>query len=79
MGIGDLENVEVDEQVVLSKYEGDSTEPEAEFERVVVVNGDVVEHVLVENGEVVGPVPEEQNLTGTNIGRLMSPEEKEER
>lgn len=65
--------VEVDEQVVLSKFESpdgsDSTAPEHEFERLTVSNGLVVSHDRIENGEVAGPV-EDGNLTGVNVGTL---------
>lgn len=60
--------VEADELVVLSKFEGDP-EPENEFERLTVHNGDVVAHDLIEGGEVVGPVPD-SDLLGKNIGYL---------
>jgi hypothetical protein len=72
---GDNQNVEVDEHVVLKKFEGDEA-PENEFERVVISNGEVVEHLKVEGGEPVGPVEEERSLVGKDIGRLF-PIEKE--
>lgn len=61
--------VAVEEQVVLHKFEGDPI-PENEFERLVVVNGEAIEHNRIENGEVVGPV-EEGNLVGTFLGHLL--------
>lgn len=72
---GEDQNVEVDEHVVLKKFEGDEA-PENEFERVVISNGEVVEHLKVEDGNVVGPVEEERSLVGKDIGRLL-PTEKE--
>lgn len=67
--------VDADEHVVLSKFEHpdgeDTTDPQFEFERLTVHNGLVVEHVEISNGEVVGPVGE-GNLTGTDIGRLIT-------
>jgi hypothetical protein len=66
----ELNEVVVDEQVVLKKFEGDE-KPENEFERVVIQNGIVVEHSNVENGEVTGPV-ENSELVGKDIGRLTS-------
>lgn len=68
MSNNELENVEVDEKVVLSKFEGEPL-PENEFERVTIHNGEVIAHDKIENGEVSGPV-EENNLTGSNIGNL---------
>lgn len=63
----------VDERVSLSKYNGEPL-PENEFERIVVHNGLVIEHSIIENGEVAGPVAE-SNLLGKEIGRLISKEE----
>lgn len=68
----DTTNTQVDEQVVLSKFEGEPI-PENEFERLTIVNGDVVAHEQIENGEVVGDV-EDSPLLGKNIGRLASDE-----
>lgn len=62
-------SIGVDEQVVLSKFEGDPL-PENEFERLVIQNGTVIEHSVVENGEVAGPV-ENSELLGADIGRLI--------
>lgn len=76
--IGDAEKVEVDELVVLQKFDGDGTDPEKEIERLTIHNGNVVSHDRVESGVVVGPVPEEENLTGKSVGRLMTPEEAKE-
>lgn len=67
--------VVADEHVVLSKFEHpdgeDTTDPQYEFERLVVHNGVVLEHSQVENGEVVGPVPGSE-LVGKDIGNLFS-------
>lgn len=63
------EEVKVDEVVVLSKFEGDSTDPQDEVERLTIDNGLVVSHDKIESGEVAGPV-EEGNLTGVEVGRL---------
>ncbi len=62
--------VKVDEQVVLSKFEGEPS-PENEFERLSIHNGIVVSHDLIENGKVIGPV-EDSDILGSNIGRLVS-------
>lgn len=74
---GEAQNVDVDEQVVLRKFEGDEA-PENEFERVVISNGEVVEHLKVENGEPVGPVEESKSLVGKNVGRLIPTENEKE-
>lgn len=60
---------QVDEHVVLSKFEGDGTQPETEFERLTISNGTVISHDVIENGEVAGPV-EEDNLTGIFVGKM---------
>lgn len=65
--------VEVKEEVVLSKFDGDGTDPSTEVERITVLNGTVVSHDVIENQEVVGPV-EEDNLTGQDFGRLFPTE-----
>jgi hypothetical protein len=67
---GESQNVDVYEHVVLKKFEGDEA-PENEFERVVISNGEVVEHLKVEGGEVVGPVDESVSLVGKDVGRLI--------
>lgn len=64
------QEVTVDEQVVLSKFEGEAS-PENEIERLTISNGTVVSHDKIENGEPAGPV-EEDNLSGKDIGRLVS-------
>lgn len=73
--MSDMPQVDVDEKVVLSKFEhpdgDDTTDPEFEVERLTVFNGEVVAHEIIENGEPVGPV-EENNLTGQDLGRLLS-------
>jgi len=50
--VDDSERVVIEEVVVLSKFEGDPL-PENEFERVHVVNGEIVKVEKIENGEVV--------------------------
>lgn len=74
-GPGEAEQVEVDELVVLKKFEGDP-EPENEFERLTIHNGEVISHEHVENGQPVGPV-EDSELLGKNIGPLMQEQAKE--
>lgn len=44
--------VVIEEVVVLAKFEGDPL-PENEFERVHIVNGEIVKVEKIENGEVV--------------------------
>lgn len=68
--MNEAQEVEVDESVVLSKFDGDAA-PENEVERLTVNNGLVVEHVVIKDGEVVGPVGE-GNLAGKDIGRLVT-------
>lgn len=68
-------NVQVDEVVVLSKFEGEPV-PENEFERVAIQNGVVIAHDVVENGEVVGQV-EHSDILGTTVGRLTNDPTKE--
>ena len=64
----DTSQVVTEEHVVLSKFEGEPL-PENEFERVVIHEGVVVSHDVVENGEVTGPV-EDSEILGQEIGRL---------
>lgn len=66
--MNEQQQVDVDEHVVLSKFEGDPV-PENEFERVTIHNGEVVSHDVVEQGEVTGPV-EDSDLLGQDIGYL---------
>jgi hypothetical protein len=61
----------VNEEVVLSKFDGDEQVPEAEVERISIINGVVVSHDVINNGEVVGPV-EDSDILGKDIGRLVS-------
>lgn len=68
--------ISVNEHVVLSKFEGEAL-PENEFERLTVDNGLVISHDVIENGEVVGPVPNSEIL-GVNIGTLMAEQPAEE-
>lgn len=62
-------NVNVDEEVVLSKFEGDAL-PENEVERLTIKNGLVLSHDQIRHGKPAGPV-EEGSLVGTDIGRLI--------
>lgn len=65
--IPDEQQVIAEEHVVLSKFEGDSTEPEAEVERVTILNGEVVSHDVIEDGEVVGPVENSELIGKTGL------------
>jgi hypothetical protein len=71
--MNEKEELKVNEEVVLSKYEGEPL-PENEFERISIVNGVVKSHDSIEKGETVGPVGSDRNLTGKNVGKLMSKE-----
>lgn len=73
MGFNDEAKVQVDEQVFLSKFDGEAL-PENEVERLTILNGEVIEHSVISNGEVVGPVSDKENLTGKNIGRIFPTE-----
>ncbi len=64
--------VDVNEQVVLQKFEGEPV-PENEYERLVVENGLVTQHYKIENGNVAGPV--EDSLVGVEICRLVNMKE----
>ena len=66
----DAQEVVVGEAVVLSKFEGDPA-PENEFERIEIVDGVIVQHNNVENGQVTTPV-EGSTIVGTDIGTLMA-------
>ena len=48
----ETQEVLVEERIVLSKFEGEPL-PENEFERVHIVNGEVVAIEKIEDGEVV--------------------------
>ena len=48
----ELQNVEVEEVAVLRKFDGEPL-PENEFERIHIVNGEIVKKETIENGEVV--------------------------
>jgi hypothetical protein len=48
----DTQEVLIEERIMLSKFEGDPL-PENEFERIHIVNGEVVAIEKIENGEVV--------------------------
>ena len=51
--IGELNDVIVDEKITLQKFNGDSTDPKDEVERIHIHNG-VITHVEeIENGVVV--------------------------
>ena len=52
----DKESVVIEEVVVLSKFEGDPL-PENEFERIHIVDGEIVRVEKIENGEVVSTEP----------------------
>lgn len=69
----EVQSFEVNEVTVLSKFDGDSTDPKDEVERVTVDNGLVVSHDIIVNGEVVGPV-EGSPILGEDIGRFISDE-----
>jgi hypothetical protein len=75
MSIREENPVQAEEHVVLSKFEHpdgeETTDPQFEYERLVVHNGIVLEHSKIENGEVVGPV-EGSELVGKDIGKLLS-------
>lgn len=58
-----------EERVVLQKFDGEAL-PENEVERVTIVNGTVIEHQVIEDGEPVGPV-EEDNLEGKYVGTML--------
>jgi hypothetical protein len=66
--------VKTREEVVLSKYHGEGTSPEQEFERITVLNGYVTGHDVVLNGEVISPVEPKDNLVGRHIGELIPKE-----
>ena len=51
--IGEETPVVVDEKVVIQKFNGDSTDPEDEFERVHLHNGKITHIETIEHGEVV--------------------------
>jgi hypothetical protein len=73
MGNEETQGVNVNEVVVLSKFDGDGTDPSTEVERITVDDGLVVSHDIIENGEVVGPV-EDSEILGKDFGRLISDE-----
>lgn len=50
--ISESQGVMVEERITLSKFEGEPL-PENEFERVHIVNGEIVSVEKIENGEVV--------------------------
>jgi hypothetical protein len=67
----DKTRLAVKEEIVLSKYEGDGTDPATEFERITIVNGHVTNHDKIKNQKIIGPVGPEENLTGKSIGTLL--------
>lgn len=67
----ELPEVQVDEIAILSKFDGDSTDPADEVERITIQNGTVVSHDVIADGEIVGPV-EDDNKVGADVGRLLS-------
>jgi hypothetical protein len=62
--------VKIEEEVVLSKYEGDGTDPDTEFERLTIRNGIVVGHDRIEKQKVLGPVGKD-NLEGKYVGTML--------
>jgi hypothetical protein len=74
VGNEETQSVKIDEIVVLSKFDGNSTDPQDEFERVTINNGTIVSHDRIENGEVVGAV-ENSEIIGQDIGRLIPSKE----
>lgn len=53
MSIGDEQNYSIkEEKVVLEKFEGEAA-PENLIERVHILNGEIVQHDFIEDGEVV--------------------------
>lgn len=72
----DEQEFNVDEQVVLQKFDGEPL-PENEVERITILNGEIVAHERVENGETVGPV-EDSEIVGADVGRLFSIDSAEE-
>lgn len=50
--IEDGQQLEVEERIVLSKFDGEPL-PENEFERIHILNGQIVAIQGIENGEVV--------------------------
>jgi len=50
--MNDNNGVQVDEKIVLSKFEGEPL-PENEFERIHIHNGEIVAIQQIENGKVV--------------------------
>lgn len=47
--------VDIQEEVVLEKYEGEP-DPENLVERITLINGEIVKHELLENGVVMKEV-----------------------
>jgi hypothetical protein len=50
--VTDAQDLNVEEKVVLSKFEGEPI-PENEFERIHILNGEIVAIHKIENGEIV--------------------------
>lgn len=69
MSIQDDNPVDVNENVVLAKYDGDSTDHVDMIERIVVENGVVTEHNTYDAGTDMGPVKDSE-LLGQDIGRF---------
>lgn len=72
-GIADESKLKVTEETVLSKFDGEGTDPDKEVERLTIVDGTVVSHDVIKNREVVAPVAE-KNLTGKDVGRFFPTE-----
>lgn len=68
--IGEDNPVKVEEKVVLQKFDGEDALAENEVERLTIVDGTVVLHEAIENGEVVGKV-QQDNLEGKYVGTML--------
>jgi len=51
--IGELNDVIVDEKITLQKFNGDSTDPKDEVERIHIHNGEITHQEFIKDGEVV--------------------------
>jgi hypothetical protein len=72
--MNDAPEVQIDELFELRKFEHpegeETTDSQYEVERLTINNGIVLAHSQVQNGEVVGPVPDSE-LIGKDIGKLI--------
>lgn len=59
---GDIEGVQVDEKIVIQKFNGDGTNPEDEVERVHIHNGEITHVEKIENGVVVATTYPEKEV-----------------